>query len=171
MSDKFETSKESGMHGLLNSLVGDWVGTAKTWFEPDVVADESPVRGSIRTILDGRFVLYEYQGAFGGKSLEGICIYGYHLALGKFQSVWLDSFHNGSAMMFSEAQKGANKIDVLGSYAYVTPELEQHWGWRTQLDQRGDDELVITAYNISPEGVEVKATETVLQRIGSTPNN
>lgn len=165
MSEKFETSKTNGAHFQLSRLTGNWEGEAKTWFEPTTVADASPMSGTIRPILDGRFIMHEYKGSFGGKPLEGIAIYGFHLALGKFQSIWLDSFHNGSAMMFSEGKKGDNNLNVLGSYAYVTPELEQHWGWRTLIDIVSNDEILITAYNISPEGDEVKATEVNYKRV------
>jgi hypothetical protein len=110
-------------------------------------------------------VMHEYSGSFGGKPLEGIAIYGYHLGLGKFQAIWLDSFHNGTAMMFSEGKRGSEDFDMLGGYTYVSPELEQNWGWRTEIELPANDELVITAYNISPEGLEQKATETIYKRL------
>ena len=114
MSEKFEASKTSGAHYQLSRLVGDWEGTARTWFEPDKIADESPVSGTMRLILGGRFIMHEYQGSFGEKPVEGIAIYGYHLGLQRFQSAWLDSFHNGSAIMFSEGERGDNRLKLLG---------------------------------------------------------
>jgi len=42
----------SAQHGHLFQLVGDWQGTARTWFEPGKIGDESPIAGSIRPILD-----------------------------------------------------------------------------------------------------------------------
>lgn len=169
MIEKFETSKSTGAHFQLTKLAGEWEGITRTWFEPDKLADESAVRGTMRPILGGRFILHEYQGSLGGKPLEGLAIYGYHLGLGKFQSAWIDSFHNGTAIMFSEGNSGDVLISMLGSYAYVTPKAVQHWGWRTEIEITNDDEVKITAYNVSPEGEEVKATETVYKKIEHLP--
>nr|MDQ3395703.1 DUF1579 domain-containing protein [Bacteroidota bacterium] len=112
-----------------------------------------------------KFIMHDYIGSFKGTALSGMAIFGYHLDLGKFQAAWIDSFHNGTAMMFSEGKRGNNEISVLGSYAYVTPEMEQHWGWRTDIEFKDDDEIIITAHNISPDGQESKATEIIYNRV------
>lgn len=160
MSQKLNESKINGPHFQLSRLVGEWKGTTKTWFDPSKLEDESPINGTMRLMLDGRFIMHEYQSSFGDKPLSGIAIFGYDLNTQKFQCAWMDTFHNGTAIMFSKGNKGDEGINVLGSYAYITPETEQHWGWRTQLEMISDSEMVITAYNISPEGQETKATET-----------
>ena len=165
MSQKFDESKTSGAHFQMSKMVGEWKGTTKTWFDPAKVEDESPITGTMRLLMDGRFILHEYQSSFADKPLTGMAIYGYNLDLQKFQCAWIDSFHNGSAIMFSQGEKGDANIRMLGTYAYVTPDTEQHWGWRTHIDLVSDSEMVITAFNISPEGEESKATETIYRKV------
>ncbi|HSF46516.1 MAG TPA: DUF1579 family protein, partial [Chitinophagaceae bacterium] len=62
------------------------------------------------------------------------------------------------------SDRHAKQFNVLGSYEYVTPELDQKWGWRTELEWEDEEVLKLTAYNITPEGEEAKATETVFKR-------
>jgi hypothetical protein len=154
----FEKSKEDGAHQRLAALVGEWEGPTKTWFEPDVLADESLMSGKMSAILGGRFILHEYSGQMMGKPFEGVAIYGFDLATNKFQAAWVDSFHMSTGILFSEGEPG-DRFSVLGSYDAGGPEVPR-WGWRTEIDVIGDDNIVVTAYNISPEGDEAMATET-----------
>ena len=87
---KFEDSKTGGVHLALAALCGEWAGSTKTWFEPDVVADESTMTGKMSPILGGRFILHEW--AFANGTDEYFKQFGVHR----------------SASVFSE---GSQKID------------------------------------------------------------
>jgi hypothetical protein len=166
MTQNTETAPETQTtpRDILPSLVGKWAGTTRTWFEPNVIADESEWKGEIRLVLDGLYALYEYQGSLGGKSLEGIALIGYNPTKGRFESAWADTLHTGPAMLISQGVSGAGlPLSYLGSYA--DPSGGPDWGWRTELVLRDADTLVITAYNIQPGEEEQKAVETIYTRV------
>lgn len=162
-AEKFETSKSEGLHKQLADMAGNWKGITKTWFEPDVIADESPMTGTIKVVLDGRFILHEYEGMVQGKPFSGIAIYGYYIAEGNFQAAWVDSFHMGTGILLSEGKNTGNNFSALGHYGGT--ETQPAWGWRTELEMISADKLRVTAYNITPEGQEAKATETLYERV------
>lgn len=160
---KFEVSLEDGPHSRLSGLIGEWKGISRVWFGKDNLADESAVSGTIRSILGGRFVLHQYTTSMSGKSVEGLVLIGYSIESGKYQTAWVDSFHMDTGIMFSEGSGTESGHSVLGSYGGA--DMPEPWGWRTEIEVLDPDEIVITAYNITPEGAEEKATEIVYGRV------
>jgi hypothetical protein len=160
---QFEISLKSGIHKKLGAMAGNWAGITKTWFEPGVVADESLMQGNIIPVLDGRFLRHAYQGSMSGNPFTGTVTIGFDIANNKIQCAWIDSFHMGTAIMLSEGQETDHGFSVLGSYG--GPDIPDTWGWRTTYALMDHDNLVITAYNISPEGQEDIATETLYKRV------
>lgn len=160
---KFEMSLEDGPHHQLGKLCGSWEGTSRTWFEKDLLADESPVKGTITSILDGRFLLHQYQSSLQGNPLEGLAIIGYSFPYERYQTAWVDSFHMGTGIMFSEGDANPAGHSVLGSYGGGG--MPEPWGWRTTIEVKSDDQILITAYNIEPGGAEERATEINYRRM------
>lgn len=151
----------NGPHQRLARMAGEWSGVYRLWFEPDMLAAESSQRGSLRTVLGGRFLMHEYTWEFDGRSHAGIALYGYHVDERRWECAWIDSFHCGSAIMFSQADAAADPAHfaVLGSYGDGQVPPGPRWGWRTRIEQPDEDRLVITMTNCSPDGVETRAVE------------
>ena len=158
----FEKSSGSP-HRFLAQLAGNWTGMSRLWLEPDTLTDESPVVGSIQLILDGRFALYLYQGTIEGEPQHGMFMVGYNTTTDQFESSWVDSFHNNTAIMFCVGRATESGFSVLGSFP--DPTGGPDWGWHTEVSLLDEDHLLITAYNIIPDAGEVKATEANLTRV------
>ena len=148
---------------FLNKLVGRWQGTCRIWFDPDVLANTAAINGEFETLLNGRFVRHVYDTEVEGKPTVGEETIGYNAITEQWQVAWIDSYHMRSAIMWSEGEGTKNGFSVIGGYD-VGPD-ERPWGWRTVYKLIDNDHLMITAYNITPDGLEAKGVETVYARV------
>lgn len=154
--------KSSSPHHLLGQLAGHWSGSSKLWLEPDKLADDAPLVGSIQIILDGRFALFLYQSSVQGEAQHGMFTFGFNTAAKQYEASWVDSFHTNDSIMFCTGAEIEDGFQVLGSYP--DPTGGPDWGWRTAVQLQDADTLTLTAYNIPPEGQEAQAMRINLKR-------
>ena len=159
----FENSQQHGTpHRFFARMAGNWRGISRLWIEPDKLADEASIVGTIQLLLEGRYALFLYQSSIEGEQQHGMFTFGYNTMLEQFETSWVDSFHTNTGIMFCVGREIENGFTVTGNYP--DPTGGPDWNWRTEVDLNGD-QLTITAYNITPEGEETKATEMVLTRL------
>jgi len=147
---------------LFRSLTGHWQGMTRTWFEPNQLADTSAWQGQIYAILGQRYLQYDYTGKIGDETLEGKAMLGYNALSQQFEMAWIDSFHQSSGIMHSTGYGSEAGISLLG--AYLDSANGPEWGWRTEFILIDNSHLIISAYNITPDGTESLAVETVYTR-------
>ena len=149
-------------HHFFAQMAGNWRGISRLWIEPGKLADEASIVATIQLLLEGRFALYLYQSSIEGEPQHGMFTFGYNITLEQYEASWVDSFHNSTGIMFCTGAEKENGFSVTGSYP--DPSGGPDWNWRTEVELVGD-QLTLTAYNITPEGEEFKATEMVLTRL------
>ena len=149
-------------HQLLAGFAGSWRGPTQLWLDPEAPPEESQSELLAEVILGGRWLRLSERGTAFGKPHAGEMLLGYHLDARAYELAWVDSSHTGTSIILSTGPaREPGLVDVLGSYAAAG----QRWGWRTRLRLSSAEELLVEAFNISPDGVEMRAIVSRLRRV------
>jgi hypothetical protein len=83
-------------HKRLDSFVGKWKVSGKTWFEPGKPAG-TDFAGSMEStwLLGGRFLQSVHKSEFYGMPFEGRALDGYDNATNEYFSTWIDTMGTG----------------------------------------------------------------------------
>lgn len=135
---------------MLEPLSNLWEGTKELYLKPEEPPLTSASNLTIMPVAKGTFMQLTYTWSYEGRSHEGFLILNTRNEVAT--GAWGDSFHqSGSVMHLEGSVDKKGMINVLGSYpAPPGPD----WGWRIVVDASDRAVLLITMYNIWPEGQE-----------------
>jgi len=146
-----------------NNLISVWSGEnllRLSWQTPSEFQSRSALTAT--TAVRDKFLTVSYQWSHENTPHEGLLLIGCDAETATINAAWVDSWHqNTKPLMLSGTISEAKVIDLRGNY-----EVPNHpdWGWRIRLAPAADD-LQMTMYNITPEGVEDLAVQADYQRV------
>jgi hypothetical protein len=158
-------AQAAGMVAFFSELGGNWQGSYKLWLRPGTPVRTSAIRANIQPAAGDDYYLMTYSWKTDGEHQEGVFLFG-----GREQSAtatWGDSWHVAPEPMHCEGelQDGGEKLVLNGSYSAGTG---PDWGWRTEFTRRGNNTLLMEAYNITPDGEEGLAVKAEMRRVASS---
>lgn len=152
------------IHSRLSELVGNWDGTNRlhlSWMPNPL--HESRSTAVVRERIGRQCLEIAYTWEYEGKPHEGVIILSGSPKTDGIKAVWTDSWHSANVLMTCEGTVDeSGRVSVKGSYS--VPD-HPDWGWRTDIIP-GDGTFEYVMYNVSPEGVEELAVETVFSKAG-----
>jgi hypothetical protein len=149
---------------MLDQLIacaGEWRGT-NTLQDPEMGMQPETTESAAKVapLLDGRFVRIDYTWACKGTPQSGSMLVGHQTKAGLVTMHWIDTWHNGEKVMALEGPADGGGIDGRGSYNVPG---HPDWGWRIRVEPSADA-LMVTMWNVSPEGQEHPAVEARYSR-------
>lgn len=146
----------------LSALAGEWKGTNRlnlSWM-PDPVK-ESVSTAKVHRRINGQCVEIAYTWEYEGQPQEGLLILNGDPKSDQITAWWTDSWHSAHVLMSCKGTVGDDgHVNVMGHYS--VPD-HPDWGWRTEIIPDGDT-FKYLMFNVSPEGEEDWAVETVFTR-------
>jgi hypothetical protein len=149
-------------HQVLLQGVGTWDVESKMWMDPAAPPFVSKGVSTLRAILGGRYVQYDYEGDAMGMPFTGFGVSGYDRYNKKYVSLWLDSMSTGFALTEGACDAAGKVCTETGVWDdYTTGKKVKVKNVSTHLD---NDHFTLQMFMVQPDGSEVKTMELAYTR-------
>lgn len=109
--------KPGAQHELLKRFVGDWNLKTKVWMMPGTPPMESAGTSSIKSVLDGRFIVEDFKSMMMGMPYNGVGMQGFNNLSGQFEGTWTSTMDTHIFTMKGTLQPGKDgKMNVINCY-------------------------------------------------------
>jgi hypothetical protein len=103
-------------HKLLDRMAGRWKIKVEYRMSADAPVVESEGTCERKWILDGRFLLEEFDGGDLALPFKGMAIYGYDAYEQKYTSVWVDSLNTSITTNMGVCKDSCDVIEFVGTH-------------------------------------------------------
>jgi hypothetical protein len=150
---------------MMIESVGEWSGSNRVWLSPGAPARESETSATIELAAGDGFALIKYAWQDEGTPQDGLLLVRIAPDASPPDMVWIDSWHTGGKFMDFPGEEGPDdRLSARGSYqAPPGPD----WGWRVAISTEPNGTLRIQMDNITPDGQETLAVETLFTRVAT----
>ena len=149
-------------HGHLKPMEGTFTATSTMWQAPGAPPETSEGTSKNTLVLDGRFLMQEYDSQFMGQPFTGLGFTGYDNLGDRYVGSWMDSMTTQFMTSEGHCSDGGKSWEFTGDY--VDPVSKETRSTRQTLVLKSDDEHVFAMYEKGPDGKEFKAMEIVYTR-------
>lgn len=153
-------------HEQLARRVGNWTAEIKHWPAPGAPAETMTGTAKFMPIMDGRYILQEFEGVTPWGPFSGIGLSAYDNLKQKYQSMWIDNMSTG--LMVAEGDMQGTDLVTMGDM----PDPIQGKFVKTKSIERmvNDDTLIMEMHAPGPDGKHFKMMEITYTRLktGST---
>lgn len=138
------------MHQKLARHNGTWSGTNTMWMAPGSEPMTSKVSAKATTVMDGRYVQWNFDGEIPGMGpYHGLGYAGYDNAAGKFISTWLDNHSTGIMRGTGVLSNDGNTLTW--TYEYFCPIRKSMATMREVQTYKGDDSITLEMFGADPK--------------------
>ncbi len=149
-------------HRLLNQMAGSWDTVARYKMNPDSLPVESEGTCERKWVLDGRFLLEEFDGGDLALPFRGLALYGYDRFEQKYTSAWVDTMSTAIMTNLGTYDEPNKVVNFAGRYGNPWTGVKAKSRGVTRFVS--NDRHVLELHVRAPDGREFKTLEIIYTR-------
>lgn len=149
-------------HKLLDRLAGSWETRTRYWMAAGVEPVESAGTSERKWILDGRFLMEEFDGGNLALPFRGLGLFGYDNFEKKYTSAWVDTMNTSILTNLGDYDKASDVVNFIGQYKDPWTGVKKKERGVTRFVSK--DEHTLEIHVTEPDGKEFKMLEITYTR-------
>ncbi|MCG6964765.1 MAG: DUF1579 domain-containing protein [Acidobacteria bacterium] len=149
-------------HQWLAKMAGTWSLEVKSWMDPKAPPTVSTGDATMKMTMDGRYLKEKVNGTMMGAPFQGLGFTGYDNIIKRYVSVWMDNMSTGIMRSEGAYDEATHTMTMTGTY--VDPVSGKTKTMKGTSRYEGDNRVVFTYYDTTPDGTEYKSMEITYTR-------